>query len=142
MSIGRILILVALLFSIAITWRYRNTDFIQGIVHPKTSKPLVIEFDNGTVRQYKEPGDLGSAKAAPKPVGTLRKCKKGAEVVYTNTFCPPGSKESDLTNGTLNVVSGATPAPAPAKADAQARTPSAVTEPTLGQRRIERVVGN
>ena len=66
--------------SIAITWRYRNTDFIQGIVHPKTSKPLAIEFDNGTVRHYKAPDDRSSAKVAAKPVGTLRKCTKGSRL--------------------------------------------------------------
>jgi hypothetical protein len=139
-TLARILIFVALLFSIAITWRYRNSDFVQGIVHPKTVKPLAIEFDNGTVRQYKEPDDRARAKAAPRPVGSLRKCVKGAEVVYTNSFCPPGLKELELSNGTLTVVSGGAAAPAPAKVAGPGHAP-AQAEPTLAQRRIEQVVG-
>jgi hypothetical protein len=139
-TLARLLIFVAVLFAIAITWRYRNSDFIQGIVHPQSVKPLAIEFDNGTVRQTIEPGDRALTKAAPKPVGSLRKCVKGAEVVYTNTFCPAGLKELELSNGTLTVVSG-TAAPPPAKLEVPGPSP-AQGEPTLAQRRIERVVGN
>lgn len=141
MTLARILIFVALLFSIAITWRYRNSDFIQGIVHPKTVKPLAIEFDNGTVRHYKEPDDRATAKAAPKPIGTLRKCIKGAEVVYTNALCPPGLKEAELSRGTLTVLSGGPTAAAPARV-APPGTAAAQPEPTLGQRRMERIVNN
>lgn len=141
MTFARVLIFVAVLFSIATTWRYRNTDFVQGIVNPKTVKPLAIEFDNGTVRQYKEPDDRATAKAPPKPIGALRKCTKGAEVVYTNTFCPPGSKESELSNGTLTVVSGAATVPPPAQLAGPGKSP-AQPEPTLAQRRIERILGN
>lgn len=42
--------------------------------------------------------------AAPAtPVG-VRKCLSGAEVLYTQGDCPAGSRERDLTGGTVNVM--------------------------------------
>ena len=73
----------------------------------------------------------------PLPLGTLRKCLRGAEVSYTNSFCPSGARELKLDRGTVNVLP-----PDPAAA-ARAKGPAAdpgQPPPTLRERAVERAV--
>lgn len=50
----------------------------------------------------------------------LRKCRRGAELLYTNGECPRGSREEALDGGSLSVLPAA---PAPPAAAASAQTP-------------------
>lgn len=53
------------------------------------------------------------------PAARARKCVAGAEVVYTNDTCPPGTREQALQGGTVSVLPAA-PAAAPAVSAPQA----------------------
>ena len=90
-------------------------------------------FDNGTVRQYDSPASVAARnKGQPMPLGTLRKCQRGTEVSYTNSFCPPGTRELKLDKGTVNVI-GSTP-------PATTKPPPAADGPSLRERAVERAV--
>jgi hypothetical protein len=138
MIFRRIALGLSLVFLLALGWRYRHAEALQGLLAPPSAKPLAIPFDNGTVRQYQAASAPVAVEATARPLGSVRKCRKGTEISYTNSLCPPGAKELELSNGTLNVLNSAPagsrptgPAPAPVAAPA---------EPTLAQRRIERLV--
>lgn len=93
-----------------------------------------IQFDTGTVRQMASASDVASQAVAPlKAPGGVRKCRtKAGSLVYTDRDCPPGSKEADLGQGTVNIIA-ATPVPKPAAPPA--------AEPTLQDRMIQRATG-
>lgn len=138
MSLKHVAIAFALLFLLAITWRLAQSDWGRSLSRPPDKPAAAIQFDNGTVRQYDSPASVAArSKGQPLPLGTLRKCQRGADISYTNSFCPPGSKELKLDKGTLNVVeSGPANAP-PAKAAAADR---GVAQPTLREMAVERAV--
>lgn len=147
MTARNLVIALVVLLAAAITWRYRNSELIQDLVNPQQHKPVRIEFDNGTVREYASPASASrKAGAAPMRVGSLRKCQKAGEITYTNTYCPPGAKEMPLTQGTVNVVE--TPAPKPAGSVLPLQTPSPASpgdavrkqEPGLRERAVDAAV--
>lgn len=147
MTIRNYVVALGVLMAVAITWRYRNSDLIQDLVNPKQHKPVRIEFDNGTVREYANPASASKkAGAAPLPIGSLRKCQKTGEITYTNTYCPPGAKEMPLTQGTVNVVETPAPKPAGSVLPLQTQSPAppggAVRkqEPGLRERAVEAAV--
>lgn len=140
MTMRRIALGLALVFALALGWRYRHAEAVQSLLAPPSAKPLAIPFDNGTVRQYLAASQPAAGEAGAKPLGSVRKCRKGAEISYTNSLCPPGAKELELSKGTLNVLNG-TPAQASGRpAGNPPATAAAAAEPTLAQRRIERLV--
>ena len=64
-----------------------------------------------------------AAVAMPKPgAAPPRKCRRGAELLYTNGECPRGSREEALDGGSVSVLPAA-PAVVPAPAAASAQTP-------------------
>ncbi len=134
MSLQRVAIAFALLFLLAATWRLAQSDWARGL-GPAADKPATpIRFDNGTVRQYDSAASVAARnKGQPLPLGTLRKCQRGSETSYTNSFCPPGSRELTLDKGTVNVVQSrpATGTTAP---------PQAQPQPTLRELAVERAV--
>ena len=134
MSIKHVFIIFALIFMLAITWRVAQSDWAQGVRSAPKPPPAPIRFDNGTVRQYDNAASVAARnKGQPLPLGTLRKCKRGAELSYTNSFCPPGTQEMAVNRGTLNVIeSGPTPAAAP--------TNTAPSQRTLRELAVERAV--
>lgn len=138
----RLAITFTLVFLALLAWRYRNTELIQSFINPATSTPKPIQFDNGTVRQYLSPTELAATKPTTKPPGELRKCKKGAATSYTNDLCPPGAKEYELTNGTVNVVDNPNAKVAKNKEPAQLRLEPEQLEPSNGQRRIDQAIRN
>ena len=113
MTLKHVAIAFFALLVLAITWRLAQSEWAQGLNRPADTAPRRIEFDNGTVRQYDSPASVAARnQGQPMPLGTLRKCQRGTEVSYTNSFCPPGAKELKVDKGTLNIVdSGATAAP-------------------------------
>lgn len=87
--------------------------------------PKPVVFDNGTVRSWvPASAPVAGPTAAPGPV---RKCRRGAEVVYTNGECPPGSREQALQGGTFTVVGSPQAAAAPRPAGAAGSAPRAAT---------------
>lgn len=140
MSLKHVAIAFALVLLLAVTWRVAQSDWGQGL-GAQTAKPAApIQFDNGTVRQYDSPASVAArSKGQPLPLGMLRKCQRGTEISYTNSFCPPGAKELKVDKGTLTVV-----APDPAAAAAAAAKAAAPKQgqpaPTLRELAVERAV--
>ena len=101
MSFKHVALALLALLALAITWRLAQSDWARQLGQP-AAKPLApIVFDNGTVRQYDSPASVAARnKGQPMPLGTLRKCQRGTEVSYTNSFCPPGTRELKLDKGT------------------------------------------
>jgi hypothetical protein len=93
----------------------------------------------------REPGGLARltdrAKQSVAPTVTavssntspLRKCKRGDEVLYTNDKCPAGSQEDAVKGGSLSVLPAA-PVVAPAAAQA-------ASEPSLQEKRMDKIIG-
>lgn len=151
MTFQKYAIALLVLVLAAFSWRYRNSELIQGLLNPPQHKPSRIEFDNGTVRQYDNtPAAKKKSGAAPLPIGALRKCQArgqaGVEISYTNHPCPPGSKELPLTGGALTVIEGqaappaAAPRPLPNAGAQGAGGLGRVAEPTLREKAVERAV--
>jgi hypothetical protein len=67
------------------------------------------------------------------PAAGPRKCKRGTEVLYTNDKCPAGSQEEAVKGGSLSVLPAAPVVAAPAQA---------ASEPSLMEKRIDKVIGN
>jgi hypothetical protein len=134
MSLKHVAIGSALVILLAITWRVAQSDWARGLGQPPGKPAAPIQFDNGSVRQYDSPASVAArSKGQPLPLGTLRKCQRGAEISYTNSFCPPGTREIKLDKGTVSVIEAGPAAAPPPAAAAPAR-------PTLRERAIERAV--
>lgn len=104
MSLRSLIWILALALGAATVWKFRDADFLRG--NAEVAKPRPIEFDNGTVRQYKAPEP--AAPGTPLPPGSMRKCHrndaKAGEVIYTDQPCPKGYREREVGAGTVNVV--------------------------------------
>jgi hypothetical protein len=134
MSLKHVAVAFALLFLLAFTWRLAPSDWARS-PGPAAGKPATpIQFDNGTVRQYDSAASVAARnKGQPLPLGTLRKCQRGSETSYTNSFCPPGTRELKLDKGTVNVVETH---PATSAATLSQGQP----QPTLRELAVERAV--
>ena len=132
MSIKHIAVFFLVLLAAAVGWKLLAPALSRASADADPGPKPGIVFDNGSIRDtttvVKAP-----PKGAPAPVGVLRKCTGADQVTYTNTHCPPGTREAKLSKGTVNVVSGTKPAPPP---DAGAAGP----EMTLQDKMIERAV--
>jgi hypothetical protein len=144
MTFKRLAVTLALVFVALLAWPYRKSAFVQDLMHPDTSKPKVIQFENGTVRQYPTPDEVAvnRARPKPKPLGELRKCKLGASITYTNELCPVGAKEYGLSNGTVNVLDNANAKAVKKKETAHSSLEAAPAEPHMAQRRMDQAIGN
>jgi hypothetical protein len=137
-NLKKIAIVFGLLFVALSLWKYKNSELLQSIVSSQDPKKPTIQFDNGTVRQYQRPSEA-ELKAEPKTPGILRKCKNGDAISYTNTWCPKGSKELAVANGTVNVIEGnaANPKSTKNKNDSKELNEKDIPEVSLSQRRID-----
>jgi len=132
MLLKRLAIAVLAVFVLAIGWRLARSDWARSLAQPASKPAVEIKFDNGTVRQYDSAASVAErSRGQPKPLGTLRRCQRGTEVSYTDSFCPPGTRELAVGRGTVNVVGAAAPAAKPA---------SAMPQPTLRELAVERAV--
>jgi hypothetical protein len=66
------------------------------------------------------------------PAG-LRKCKRGSEVLYTNDKCPAGSQEDLVKGGSLSVLPAAPVVAAPVT--------DAASEPSMKDKRMDKIIG-
>ncbi len=140
MSLKHVVVAILLLLLGATTWRVAQSDWGRGLRAAAAKPPAPIVFDNGTVRQYDSPAAVAARQQNnPLPLGTLRKCQRGGETSYTNSFCPPGSRELKLGQGTVTVVESRPVVPAavlPGALSGQTAQPT----PTLRERAVERAV--
>jgi len=133
MWIRHVALALLALLALAVTWRVAQSDWARQLGQPAARPAAPIVFDNGTVRQYDSPASVAArSKGQPMPLGTLRKCQRGAEVTYTNSFCPAGTRELSVGKGTVNVVESAPLA--------TAKPPPATAAPSLRERAVERAV--
>ena len=98
MTLRAIFWLALALIAASAAWRYRDA-LTGGTAPPPPSKPF--EFDNGTLREYAPPASGGQAAAA---AGTMRKCVRGNEVLYTNFACAAGYREKPIAADRVNVL--------------------------------------
>lgn len=91
----------------AIGWRIMHTETAQQWLHPNTTQPVVINFDNQDAPSAGPPLRPGESAITPMPKAAsgLHKCRKGGQVIYTDGECPAGSKEQTV-GGTVTVVAG------------------------------------
>ncbi len=137
MQLKHVAATILVLFMLAITWRVAQSDWGRGINRPAAKPPAPITFDNGSARQYDSPASVAArSKGQPLPLGTVRKCQRGTEISYTNSFCPPGARELKVHKGTVTVLESGPVAPAPAPPTIAPGPPP----PTLRERAIERAV--
>ncbi len=85
--------------------------------------------------------DKPTGSNAGQAVGGLRKCRRGANVAYTDSACPPGSHEEAIGGGSLTVVPAQRTAQEPAKSQSLLRTLSGSEPGDLQRKHIEREVG-
>jgi hypothetical protein len=76
---------------------------------------------------------LQAVTSVTSSTGTARKCKRGTEMLYTNDKCPAGSQEEAVKGGLLSVLPAAPVVAAPAQT---------ASEPSLMEKRIDKVIGN
>ena len=133
MWIRHVALALLALLALAVTWRVAQSDWARQLGQPAARPAAPIVFDNGTVRQYDSPASVAArSKGQSMPLGTLRKCQRGTEVSYTNSFCPTGTRELKLEKGTVNVVESTAPA--------ALKGPAASGGPSLRERAVERAV--
>ena len=137
MSLKHVAIAFAVLLLLAVTWRVAQSDWGRSLGADTARPAAPIQFDNGSVRQYDSPAAVAArSQGQPLPLGTLRKCQRGTEISYTNSFCPPGTRELKVDKGTLTVL-----APDPAATAAKAAAADkAKAAPTLRELAVERAV--
>lgn len=139
MSLRSYAIVLGLLLAAAVLWRNWQSETVQSIVRPAASTKLPkIQFDNGSVREF--PVKPPNTKDTPPPLGSLRKCQKGAEISYTNELCPHGTREVKMNNGTVSVVEMPKPAPAPANGAKKPDGSPDKDEPSIRDKMIDRAV--
>ena len=139
-------LILAVLLSMA--WHYRQAEFIQQWVHHgDQAKPVDISFDNAPPPSAGPPPQSAERQpTAVKVVGGMRKCKKGAQVIYTDGDCPVGSKELDIHGGSVTVVPGQSPVSKLADSAQSASRPNVrdlLVDPkgaNLQEKRIEQII--
>jgi hypothetical protein len=99
-----------LLIACSAVWSKREHPWVQALWSTVEPPPKPIQFDNGTVRQYAEPGSAATGTQATAPPGAMRKCVRGTQVTYTNFSCPSGFKEREVGGPPVNVLAGQAPA--------------------------------
>ncbi|WP_146219436.1 hypothetical protein [Sphaerotilus hippei] len=148
MLLKRLFLGSLLLILLAAGWRHRHAQWVQALLSPKDTRAVQIPFDNGSVRDVGPgPAPRPPARLSDVPIGGVRKCQKGGEVIYTDRACPRGGQEQPIRQGTVNVVAGQ---PRPAAESGQAAGPQPLIAspliaphldgPGLRGRQIERAV--
>jgi hypothetical protein len=149
MSIQKIVLVVGLSVVAAAGWRFgQSPTFQRWIAADAPSPPPAFQFDNGSARMPDtEPDPEAAPASAARLASGLHKCIRGSQVVYTDGNCPPGTKEQDMTRGTVTVVPGQAPVKTTATTDTEPRRKNIrdVLAPpeanSLKDKRMEQVIG-
>ena len=138
-TVARLLLVFALLFVLVFAWHLRNAAWVQAFAQPPATAPIDIQFDKGPAPQATAASSLATAaQPSTRSTGALRKCKRGGEILYTNSECPPGSTVLLADRGTVTVINDESASLARQKLEA---AKPKVTEPDLKQQLIQRAVG-
>ena len=144
MTLKTLFLGLSLVLLLAIAWSQRNSPAVQALLRSREVHAPNIRFDNGSVRDTSAASELASAPSdKPLSVTGVRKCARGATVVYTDKTCPPGSKQLAIANGTVNVVDNNAPAGGRPAADAAKPGKPAAgrpAEPSLREKYMEAVI--
>ena len=144
MKISSLLILVVILAGSA--WTLRDSEFAQRLM-AEVPRSLPFRFDRDA--RVTAPAD-GSNKLGNSISAGLRKCKRGAEVLYTNANgpCPAGTTEEMMSGGTVTSVAMPKPVILPTPKDEAPKNPPTVKDLlapgediNLTERRMEQVLG-
>lgn len=130
--------LAFLLILTAIGWRFAGLDSERRAASAAALPALLRPDGNGTISWAVSATESRSQVDAQAP-GTLRgvrKCKKGASVIYTDQACPLGMQDLRVVERELTVLPG-NPAPKSVKSPLQ---PEPTAEPSLRARQMERVI--
>jgi hypothetical protein len=136
-------VLVAVVLG-AVLWGARDTAFVRQFMQPVVGTAPAIRFDNDTTA-LPPAGDSTPARQDIR--SGMRKCLRGAEVLYTDAPCPAGSREAKVAGGAVTVLPGtpATTVLRPPKAAASAPNVRDLLLPpgeaNLRDRQMEKVVG-
>lgn len=151
MLLKRIFLGFLVLLALAAAWRWRHSEFMRGLSGGAPAKPpAAFKFDNGSVRDATAASSPAPVAAITDvPIGGVRKCKKGKEVVYTDGDCPKGTQEHAIKQGTVTVVPAQAAAPKPpvGAEPGQARIVNPIvgahidSGPSIREQHIERAAG-
>jgi hypothetical protein len=99
-----------------LAWQHKNDAWIQTLFRPDGPAKMVIQFDNGSVRDAGtlpggKPAESAGNTAQENTPGKLKKCLKGNEVIYTDNLCPVGTKVAAVDGGNVTVLGGSPPKP-------------------------------
>ncbi len=98
----------AALVGVSIVINLARGSMVRDLFSPAPEKAPPIVFDNGSARDVPPPPAPAAASGpAPKtyaPPGLMRKCVRGDKVTYSNLDCPPGFKESTVSQEGVTVV--------------------------------------
>jgi hypothetical protein len=148
MSIYRIALVLGLAVLAAAGWRFGQSATFQRWTAGDAPAPAPFAFDNGSAR-VTNPELESTSVSAPRAHNGVHKCARGTQVVYTDGKCPPGSKELDLTQGTVTVMPGSGQRP-PTAANQEAEPARRKNirdvmlppeETSMKDRRMEQVIG-
>ena len=117
MTLRNLAILAISLIALSIIWAKRQV--LAELVALPPPPPAQIQFDNGTVRQYRPT----MVDRSTLPAGTMRKCVNDHEVVYTEVPCHSGQQERIVAGPPINIV----PAQAPAASNSASMSDKAKT---------------
>ena len=138
-------LILALLGSIL--WRYLEPGAFNDWLKVRGATPKPFVFDNGTLREIPARTAPDLPISAPNLAKAVRKCQRGAEVVYTDNPCQPGFSDQPIRNGSMTVVEASRQANPLNEASPASRRPALrglVHESgadSLNQKRVERLVG-
>jgi len=89
-------------------WSHRNDEWVQKLLRPDGAAKIDIQFDNGSVRDAAvilgQPPGTSSNRAVENTPGTMKKCLRGREVVYTDQLCPAGAMVAAVNGGNVTVL--------------------------------------
>ncbi len=146
MSIQKIVLVIGLSVVAAAGWRFGQSATFQRWIAADAPPPPAFRFDNGSARVPEADPEEAPASAA-RLASSLHKCIRGSQVVYTDGNCPPGTKEQDITRGTVTVVPGQAPVKATATTETEPRRKNIrdvlvpPEETSLKDKRMEQVIG-
>lgn len=148
MSLQKIVVVIGLSVVAAAGWRFGQSPTFQRWMAAEAPPAPAFRFDNGSARAPDADVEAEAAPAsAPRAASGLRKCLRGTTVAYTDGPCPPGTREQDLTRGTVTVVPGQAPPKAVASQEPEPRRKTVrdvlapPEENSLKDRRMEQVIG-
>lgn len=113
---------ILLLAVLAAGWLLRDTEPVRRLLHSakQVAPPVPLPGWGEAAADPARPG--ASTAGTTGTASRVRKCLRGAEVIYTNERCPAGSREQGLSGGTLTVMpSPVTGTTGPAAASATLR---------------------